>query len=94
MKAAKKPDPEPPEQKRTRPPEPFPGFTQPRTCGNCQHFGGRGKPIRNSYMCHNGISGRLKTRAIDGCALGFYPDVEAFPLGPGAGGVFTTAGKA
>lgn len=88
----KKPDrPEMPPQKRTRPAEPFPGFTEPRTCNNCQHFEGRGAPIRNSYPCHNGISGRLKTRAIDGCAFGFYPDVEVFPIGPGPGGVFGKA---
>lgn len=85
----KKPDrPELPEQKRTRPPEPFEGFAEPRTCNNCQHFDGRGKPVRQEYPCHNGISGRLKTRPIDGCAFGFYPDVEVFPLRAGEGGVF------
>lgn len=83
-----KPDrPELPPQKRTRPPEPFPGFTEPRTCNNCQHFEGRGKPIRNQYRCHNGISGRLQSRPIDGCAFGFYPSVEHFPLRAGPGGV-------
>jgi hypothetical protein len=33
------------------------------------------------------ISGRLVTRAIDGCAFGFYPSVERFPLRAGLGGV-------
>ena len=79
--------PELPPQIRTRPPEPFEGFKETRTCSNCQHFEGHGKPSRNQYPCHNGISGRLMTRAIDGCAFGFYPDGKRFPIKAGPGGV-------
>lgn len=56
-----------------------------KLCSNCQHFGLDAKSKRDGD-CHNGISGRLRTRSIDGCAFGFYPSVERFPLLAGAGG--------
>lgn len=58
-----------------------------KICGNCQHFKGHGKNPRVQHLCGNGISGRNATRAIDGCAYGFYPSVERFPLKAGPGGV-------
>jgi hypothetical protein len=58
----------------------------PKTCGNCQHWHPRGKLTRQEGNCHNGISGRMLTRKIDGCAFGFYPSVEKFPLQAGPGG--------
>jgi hypothetical protein len=57
-----------------------------RVCANCQHFEPDNR-LRPSGPCHNGISGRLTTRAIDGCEFGFYPSVERFPLRAGPGGV-------
>jgi hypothetical protein len=85
---AKKPDkPEliqtPPE--RHRPPPQHAG-DMPKTCANCQHFEGRHATSREG-RCHNGISGRLESRRIDGCAFGFYPSVERYPLRAGPGGV-------
>lgn len=59
----------------------------PKTCANCEHFAGHGKAPRNQYRCRNGISGRMTTRAIDGCAFGFYPSVDRFPLQAGPGGI-------
>lgn len=83
----KQPDrPELPPQKRTRPPEPFEGFSESRTCANCQHYDAKNGATRDG-KCHNGISGRLVTRGIDGCAFGFYPSMERFPLRAGPGGV-------
>lgn len=57
----------------------------PKACANCQHF--RPKvPNGRDGACHNGISGRLITKAINGCAFGFYPSIEKFPLKAGSGG--------
>ena len=85
MATAKKPDrPEMPPQR----PRALPGHAgdMPKTCGNCQHWVIRGKATRQEGDCHNGISGRLQTRKIDGCGYGFYPHVERFPLKAGPGG--------
>lgn len=57
-----------------------------KTCANCQHYR-PGKYIAKAGSCHNGISGRLASRAIDGCAFGFYPSIEMFPLQAGPGGI-------
>ena len=76
--------PEMPPQRARKPPQH--AGDMPKTCANCQHFGGKGKNPRMQYLCRNGISGRNATRAIDGCAFGFYPDVERFPLKAGPGG--------
>lgn len=82
----KKPDrPELPPQKPRAPPV-HAGDVK-KECSNCQHFAGHGKQPRNAYRCRNGISGRYETRAIDGCAYGFYPSVERFPLRAGPGGI-------
>lgn len=86
----KKPDrPEIPPQKPRDPP--VHAGDMAKTCANCQHFGKPGdkqpKHPRHTYPCRNGISGRLETRLIDGCAFGFYPSIERFPLKAGPGGV-------
>lgn len=84
--AASKPDrPEMPIQRPTDPPK-HAGDVQ-KVCGNCQHWIIRGKATRQEGDCRNGISGRLLTRKIDGCAYGFYPSVERFPLKAGPGGI-------
>lgn len=75
--------PELPPQKHREPPR-YAGDMQ-KVCSYCQHFTAA-KAVRNGGDCHNGISGRLTTRAIDGCAFGFYPSVERFPLRAGPGG--------
>lgn len=81
-----KPDrPEMPKQRPREPPKH--AGDMPKVCANCQHYGGHGKPIRHKFPCHNGISGRLSTRGIDGCAYGFYPSIDRFPLKAGEGGV-------
>lgn len=86
---AKADRPELPEPKYREPPA-FDGFQ--KVCGDCQHFGGDTTARRNdTHPCHNGISGRLKTRAIDGCAYGFYPNVKRYPIQPGPGGVHVRA---
>lgn len=69
---------------RPRDPPQYAGDT-PKTCSNCQHYRKIPYVVREG-SCHNGISGRLKTRPIDGCAYGFYPSVERFPLKAGPGG--------
>ncbi len=83
---AKKPDrPEMPPQKPRDPPM-YAGFIEPKTCSNCQHY----RPstsVRKLGECRNGISGKLSTGPMQGCAYGFYPSIELFPIGPGAGGV-------
>mgnify|MGYP001579718498 CR=1 FL=1 len=83
---AAKPDrPELPPQRPRDPPK-YAGEHIVKTCSNCQHF----KPSttsKNKAACHNGISGRLETRPIDGCAYGFYPDTNRFPLQAGPGGI-------
>jgi hypothetical protein len=91
MKKADRPD--LPAQKHTRPPEPLNGFTEAKTCANCQHYDTK-KGATREGKCHNGISGRRTTRPIDGCAFGFYPSVERFPLCAGPGGVFGTVPQA
>jgi len=58
----------------------------PKTCANCQHFTPKVTNGRDGE-CHNGISGRLFTKAINGCAYGFFPSIEKFPLKAGPGGV-------
>jgi len=58
----------------------------PKTCANCQHFR-KDKTTARNGTCHNGISGRLVTKLIDGCAYGFYPDTNRFPLRAGLGGI-------
>ena len=83
MATAKKPDrPEMPPQR----PRALPGHAgdMAKTCGNCQHF--KTKKFVKGGQCHNGISGRTETRAIDGCGYGFYPSIERFPLKAGPGG--------
>lgn len=86
----KKPDrPEMPPQKPRDPPTHV-GYAGLKTCANCQHFTPQ-KTDKRSGACHNGISGRLTTRLIDGCAYGFYPDIVRYPIGPGPGGVFGVA---
>lgn len=58
-----------------------------KTCANCQHFEPSTlKP--KTGECHNGISGKIAqgTRAVDGCAYGFYPSITKFPLKAGPGG--------
>jgi hypothetical protein len=85
MAAMKKPGrPEMPPQGNREPPR-YVGDIA-KTCANCQHFEPDNRP-RPSGPCHNGISGKLTTRDIDGCAFGFYPSVERFPLKAGPGGV-------
>ncbi len=76
--------PELPEQKHRDPPAHAGDMA--KTCANCQHFDTK-KGATREGKCHNGISGRLTTRAIDGCAFGFYPSVERFPLRAGPGGM-------
>ena len=72
-----------------RPIPQFPGFTANRTCANCEHFEIRtGDGKRAHGRCHNGISQRYATRAIDGCAYGFYPATDRFPLKAGPGGTW------
>jgi hypothetical protein len=75
--------PEMPPQKPREPPK-YAG-DMPKTCANCQHYRPpkRGKKVGE---CRNGISGRLTTTAINGCAYGFYPSIERFPLKAGPGG--------
>lgn len=70
---------------RPRDPPVYAGDMQ-KVCSNCQHFE-VSKTDKRGGKCHNGISGRLTSRAIDGCAYGFYPSVERFPLKAGPGGV-------
>jgi hypothetical protein len=73
-------------EKTTRPLPIYAGDVQ-RTCSNCQHLDPiETKPRSKTYRCHNGISGRMTTRRIDGCAYGFYPSIEKFPLKAGPGG--------
>lgn len=86
-KAPKKADPLIPnglQHTGTRQPPTFPGID--KLCGNCQHFRPKVTGGRDG-TCHNGISGRIKTRRIDGCAYGFYPSIVKFPLVAGPGGV-------
>lgn len=91
MQKMKRPKPQPdlaPVPQIAKPPRPFPtfqGFTANRTCANCEHF--EVKDGRNG-ICHNGISQKYKTRAIDGCGYGFYPATDRFPLKAGPGGVW------
>jgi hypothetical protein len=86
----KKPKPDvmladPPPRAHNRPPPVYAG-DMPKTCGNCEHF--RSKvPNGRDGRCGNGISGKLTTRRIDGCAYGFYPSIEQFPLKAGPGGI-------
>ncbi len=56
-----------------------------KRCSNCQHFEPQTPKVGE---CHNGISGKILsgTRSIDGCAYGFYPSIEKFPLKAGPGG--------
>lgn len=72
-----------------KPPRPLPVYAGDveRKCSNCQHFE-RPKHGKKVGDCHNGISGRIATgtRSIDGCAYGFYPSIEKFPLKAGTGG--------
>lgn len=80
------------QRKPSRKSEGFAGFTSSRTCGNCDHFdaGGvnkEGGPIKNEGVCHNGISGRIKTTVKHGCGHGFYPCTVRWPLKAGPGGV-------
>ncbi len=84
MKAPKADRPALPEQRRRDPP--VHAGDMPKTCANCQHFESDGRP-RPEGRCHNGISGRIRTRGIDGCAFGFYPSIAKFPLRAGPGGV-------
>lgn len=70
---------------RDRPPPQYAGDMR-KLCSNCQHFKADGPALRQGD-CHNGISGRLQTRAIDACAYGFYPDITRFPLKAGPGGI-------
>lgn len=78
-------DPNPhPSQRKT--PPPIHAGDMPKTCGHCQHFKGEHATSRGG-TCHNGISGRLQSNRIDGCAFGFYPSVERYPLRAGPGGV-------
>jgi hypothetical protein len=58
----------------------------PKTCDNCQHFAPMTSTARGGE-CHNGISGRLTTMRINGCAYGFFPSITKFPLKAGPGGV-------
>lgn len=76
--------PELPPQRRTEPPQH--AGDMPKVCSNCQHFRPKNPGSRNG-PCRNGISGRLETRTIDGCAYGFYPSIEKFPLKAGPGGI-------
>ncbi len=90
MAAVKKPKdtdrPEMPVQKLKDPPKH--AGDMPKTCSNCQHFRpDKFTSARREGECHNGISGRIRCRAIDGCAFGFYPSIERFPLRAGPGGV-------
>lgn len=73
--------------------ESFQGFAAERLCGNCAHFdcGPRkkdGGPARKEGICRNGVSGWIKTTAIQGCGHGFYPDPRRWVLAAGPGGVF------
>lgn len=45
------------------------------------------RALKNVGTCHNGISGKLTTRPIDGCAFGFYPCSTRYSLKAGLGGV-------
>lgn len=76
----------PPIEKHERPIPVYAGDVE-RKCSNCQHFT-RPKPGKKLGDCHNGISGKIAigTRSIDGCAYGFYPSIEKFPLKAGPGG--------
>ncbi len=77
---------EPVIEKPTRPPPVYAGDVR-KVCANCQHLDPREtKPRSKVYPCHNGISGKLTTRRIDGCEYGFYPSIEKFPLKAGPGG--------
>lgn len=59
-----------------------------KTCANCQHFAPETLRPKQGE-CHNGISGKIAqgTRAVDGCAYGFYPSITKFPLKAGPGGI-------
>lgn len=74
----------PPSEKPLRPAPVYAGDIE-RKCSNCQHFEPMTLKPREGD-CRNGISGRFKTRAIDGCAYGFYPSITKFPLKAGPGG--------
>lgn len=76
----------PPARVRSKP-QAFPGFAGARTCGNCDHFE-KTSSAKSEGVCHNGISGRIKTTEKHGCGHGFYPDASRWPLRAGPGGVY------
>lgn len=79
--------PPPPERPKRAPPE-WPGSME-RRCRNCQHYDGvklADRKIAREGICHNGISGLIRTTEDGSCAYGFYPCIVRFPLKAGPGG--------